>query len=307
MKRITSLLALLSLLAGCTSKETKTDGTIVTTIGMIADITRQIVGDKKEVVNLIPEGLDPHTHSPTKSEMDKVKQADLVLYNGLHLEAKFGQILEARAKQGLQTLAVAENLADVELLQAEGENDPHVWNDVLIWSKVAENITNKLAEIDPDNADHYRTNLKTLQNKLSKLNDYAIESIASIPQDKRVLVTAHDAFSYMARSYGLTVRGVQGISTDAEASPRDRKDLVEFLVEKQIPAVFVETSVNDKSIRSVIESCAAQNHQVTIGGKLYSDCMGEKGTPEGTYIGMINHNITTITNALGGQAEGFKE
>ena len=310
MKKFLPLLPALFLASSCTKKnseETQTDGTIVTTIGMIADVTREIAGDKQEVINLIGEGIDPHNHNPTKSEVDRIQKAGLVFYNGHFLEGQMGTLLEGRNKKGHPTIAVAEGLESVELIGDGNHPDPHLWMDVEIWSKVAENIGTQLTEFDPDNKDHYAQRFEEYRQSLAALHTDAIMALSTIPPDQRVLVTAHDAFSYLGRAYGLEVRGIQGISTESEAGTKDINDLVDFLVEKKIPAIFVESSVPQKSVRAVIEGAAAQGHIVKIGGELFSDAMGPKGSYEGTYIGMIDHNITTITNALGGAVpqEGF--
>jgi manganese/zinc/iron transport system substrate-binding protein len=309
MKKLLFLLPFLLLTASCTRKgEDKTDGSVVTTIGMIGDVTREIAGDKLEVINLIGEGVDPHTHKPLKSEMDRIQNAGLVLYNGHLLEGKMATLLEGREKQGKPVLAVAENLEDVEVIGGEGHPDPHLWMDASIWSKVAAKIADRLAEYDAENASHYQSRLIEYQKSLTDLHSYALRAFTTIPPGQRVLVTAHDAFSYLGRAYGIEVRGIQGISTESEAGTKDLSDLVDYLVEKKIPAIFVESSVSDKSVRAVIEGAAAQGHTVKIGGELYSDAMGAAGTYEGTYIGMIDHNITTITNALGGSVppKGFQ-
>ena len=304
MKKLLLLIPTLLSLGSCTDKEdlAKTDGTIVTTIGMIADVTREIAGDKQEVINLIGEGIDPHTHQPSKSEIDQLQKAGLVLYNGLFLEGKMGSILEARQKKGLPVTAVAEDLPKVELIGDGDHPDPHLWMDISIWSKVAEKISSRLSEFDAENASAYQERLTSYQQKLTDLSTYALMVFPSIPEKQRVLVTAHDAFSYLGRAYGIEVRGIQGISTESEAGTKDINDLVNFIVQNKIPAIFVESSVPQKSVDAVIEGAAQQGHTVKIGGKLFSDAMGPAGTYRGTYIGMMDHNITTIVNALGGSA-----
>jgi len=268
MKKLLFLLPTLFLANSCTKKDSEkaqTDGTIVTTIGMIADVTREIAGDKQEVMNLIGEGVDPHNHTPTKSEVDRIQKAGLVFYNGHLLEGKMGSLLDGRNKKGHPTFAVAEGLDMVELIGDENHPDPHLWMDVSIWTKVAENIGTQLTTFDPDHKDHYAERLEEYRKSLTDLHTYAMMALSTIPPDQRVLV-----------------------------------DLVDFLVAKKIPAIFVESSVPQKSVRAVIEGAAAEGHIVKIGGELFSDAMGPAGSYEGTYIGMMDHNITTITNALGG-------
>ncbi|MDA7868603.1 zinc ABC transporter substrate-binding protein [Akkermansiaceae bacterium] len=303
MKR-SLLLAPLLFLGACTNKDeaAKTDGTIVTTVGMIGDVTRQIAGDKQEVINIIGEGTDPHTYQPSKSEIDKIQKAGLVLYNGHFLEGKMGSILKSRAEQDNPVFAVAEGLDEVELIGDGDHPDPHLWMDLSIWSKVAGKIGDELAAFDPDNANQYQKQCQEYQEKLNALHTYALMVFPTIPQKQRVLVTAHDAFSYLGRAYGIEVRGIQGISTESEAGTKDINDLVSYLVENEIPAIFIESSVPEKSVKTVIEGAAEKGHTVKIGGKLFSDAMGPAGTYQGTYIGMMDHNITTIVNALGGSA-----
>jgi manganese/zinc/iron transport system substrate-binding protein len=301
MKNLFLLVSLL-LFGACSNKEeaAKTDGTVVTTIGMIADVSRQIAGDNQEIINLIGEGIDPHMHQPSKSEIDKIQKAGLVLYNGLFLEGKMGTILKSRADQGNPVSAVAEGI-DIQVI-GSSVPDPHLWMDVSIWSKVAKNIGDELATFDSKNADEYQKRREEYQKNLNDLHTYALMVFPTIPEKQRVLVTAHDAFSYLGRAYGIEVRGIQGISTESEAGTKDINDLVTYLVDNKIPAIFVESSVSEKSVKTVIEGAAEKGHTVKIGGELFSDAMGPAGTYQGTYIGMMDHNITTIVNALGGSA-----
>lgn len=310
MKRLLTLLGALALTSCIQKKEASTDGPtgptgpIVTTVGMISDVAREIVGGEREVINIIGEGTDPHVYKASKGDIDLIQSASLVLYNGLLLEGKMGSILDERETAH----AVGEDLKGVELIGGEGHSDPHLWMDVSIWSQVAGRIADEVSKLDPQNEAAYRKNLAAYQGRLAKLHSYALEALGSIPEDQRVLVTAHDAFSYLGRAYGLEVRGIQGISTESEAGLKEIEDLVSYFVDQKIPAIFVESSVSDKSVKSIIEGAAAQGHKVIIGGELYSDAMGEAGTYEGTYIGMIDHNVTVIARALGGSApeNGFQ-
>jgi manganese/zinc/iron transport system substrate-binding protein len=288
-------------------KETTTDGKYrtVVTVGMIADVVRQIAGDKTEVEGLIGEGVDPHLYKPTGSDVKKLQAADIVFYNGLMLEGKMGDVLVRVATSGKPVHAVTEKILESkDYVMSDGEEhyDPHVWMDVSGWIKASEVIGDSLASYDSPNADYYQENTREYIEQLKKLDDYARTTIASIPEEKRVLVTAHDAFNYLGRAYGLKVRGIQGLSTESEAGLKDIGDLVNFLVENKIPAVFVESSVSQKNIKALIEGARSKGHEVKIGGELYSDAMGPAGTYEGSYIGMIDHNVTTITRALGGEA-----
>ncbi|MBK1832942.1 metal ABC transporter solute-binding protein, Zn/Mn family [Roseibacillus ishigakijimensis] len=284
---------------------------ITATTGMIADITRQVVGGEEvaEVTNLIGEGIDPHAYKAARSDLLALQKADLVLYNGLLLEGKMGDTFSRLGESGKPVVAVAESVLQSTQgpLRDESDHpDPHVWMDVRLWMQAVETIATTLMKHDHAHADRYRENADRYLAELRQLDDYARTSLATIPQEQRVLVTAHDAFGYLARAYGIEVRGVQGLSTESEAGVRDIENLVLFLIDRKIPAIFVESSVSDQHVKALQEGARAQGHEVTIGGKLFSDAMGPAGTYEGTYVGMIDHNITTITRALGGQARGFR-
>ena len=278
---------------------------VTTTVGMIADIVARIAGDHAEVDGIIGQGVDPHLYKPTTSDVKKLQVAAVVFYNGLMLEGKMGDVLVKVARSGKPVHAVTETIlerGDYVLTNEAAHYDPHIWMDVVGWNLAVEVVAEALAEFDPTNAKAYQSNAENLTARLTALNDYASQAISSIPEHQRVLVTAHDAFSYMARAYGLEVRSIQGLSTESEAGVRDIEDLVTFLVEKSIPAIFVESSVSDKNVRALIEGARARGHDIRIGGELFSDAMGAVGTYEGTYVGMIDHNVTTITRALGGEA-----
>ncbi|MEM9283687.1 MAG: zinc ABC transporter substrate-binding protein [Verrucomicrobiota bacterium] len=278
---------------------------ITATVGMIADIVREIAGDKASVEGIIGEGVDPHLYKPTSADVKQLQDADVVFYNGLSLEGKMGDVLVRLARTGKPVYAVTEEIlgeSDYILTDEEDHQDPHVWMDVKGWMKAVNVVAKALAEFDSANADFYQSNATTYLETLAALDDYARKSISSIPKKQRVLVTAHDAFGYMARAYGLEVKGVQGMSTESEAGVKDVEDLVAYLVQKKIPAVFIESSVSDKNVKALIEGAKAKEHDVVIGGELFSDAMGPAGTYEGTYLGMIDHNVTTIANALGGEA-----
>ncbi|NBB80609.1 MAG: zinc ABC transporter solute-binding protein [Verrucomicrobia bacterium] len=283
---------------------------VVGTVGMITDVVRNVVGEHAGVEGLIGEGVDPHLYKPTRKDVVTLNQADVVFYNGLRLEGAMTDVLNRLAETGKPVRAVTEAILDESdyLLETEdgsAHTDPHVWMDVAGWMRALPVIVDTLSAFDPENADVYQRNAEVYLEKLRGLDAYAKEAIATIPPEKRVLVTAHDAFQYFGRAYGLEVRGIQGISTESEAGVRDLEELIDFIVERELPAVFVESSVGDKNVRALIEGARARGHTVQIGGTLYSDAMGPGGTYEGTYIGMIDHNVTTITRALGGEAPGF--
>ncbi|MCB9872987.1 MAG: zinc ABC transporter substrate-binding protein [Planctomycetaceae bacterium] len=278
---------------------------IVTTCGMVTDIVRQVAGDKATVTGLMGEGVDPHLYKPTRNDVRELMGADVVFYSGLMLEGRMGDNFISLARSGKPVYPITEEI-DPDFLREppefEGHFDPHVWMDVSAWSECVALIAKVLGEYDTANADFYLTNAISYRDELAKLDEYAKKSIATIPEDRRVLVTAHDAFGYFARAYKIEVRSVQGLSTESEASVQDINNLVNFIVAKKIPAIFVESSVSEKNVRAIIEGAAQQNWEVTIGGELFSDAMGKPGTYEGTYLGMIDHNVTIITRALGGEA-----
>lgn len=277
---------------------------VTTTVGMITDIVRQVAGERAVVTGIMREGVDPHLYKPTRGDVVALTRADVVFYNGLMLEGKMIDVLVKVARSGKPVYAVTELLEGGDYVMTDDADhyDPHVWMDVRGWIHAVGAVAKALGEYDPDGAAVYRANADRYTAELTRLDAYARESIASIPEARRVLVTAHDAFGYFGRAYGIQVRAIQGISTESEAGVRDINQLVGFLAERGIGAVFVETSVADKNVRALIEGARARGHAVDIGGTLFSDAMGSPGTYEGTYIGMIDHNVTTITRALGGKA-----
>ncbi len=275
------------------------------TVAMIADVLANVAGDKAQVRGIIGEGVDPHLYKPTSSDVKRLQASDIVFYNGLNLEGKMGDILVRLATSGKPVTAVTETLIESSgyVISDDSQHyDPHVWMDVSGWIQATEVTCKALQTFDSANAEYYAKNATNYNARLKKLHQYGKTAFASIPEKSRVLVTAHDAFTYMGRAYGIKVRGIQGISTESEAGLKDINDLVDFLVEHSIPAVFVESSVSQKNIRALIEGAKAKGHDVKIGGELFSDAMGETGTYEGTYEGMLDHNITTIVRSLGGEA-----
>ncbi|MGC6456554.1 MAG: metal ABC transporter solute-binding protein, Zn/Mn family [Coraliomargaritaceae bacterium] len=312
---------LLVLITSCTpvdsAKESSghsTPARIVCTTGMIGDVVSSIVGDRADVITLLGAGVDPHLYKPTRANVVELSKADLVFYNGLHLEGKMSEVLSGLGAKGKTVVAVAElalekrpDLVVAEADVVNGEKDPHLWMSVEAWMYVVEVISDTLSAWEPEQSFTYEANALAYLERLRLLHRYASKSLATIPEKQRVLVTAHDAFGYLGEAYGIEVRGIQGLSTESEAGLRDLEDLVENIVERSIPAVFVETSVADKNVRALVEGAASRGSKVEIGGSLFSDAMGATGTYTGTYIGMIDHNVTTITNALGGHAAGFRK
>ncbi len=302
-------LCLLALLAGCAKApdspaETTTLPRVVCTIAMIADVAREIAGDRAEVVALMGPGIDPHLYAPTRTDIQAILSADLVLYNGLHLEGKMTDLFERAATSGRTIVPIAEHIDPTLLLVPDeggaGQHDPHLWMDPSIWVLTIDIVRDGLSDLDPTHADEFAARAETYRAQLDELHTYAQRVLESVPEDRRVLVTAHDAFSYFGRRYGFEVVVIQGISTESEAGIHDIERIVTLLVKRKIPSVFVESTVSERNIRALIEGATAQGHTVTIGGNLFSDAMGEPGTYEGTYLGMIVHNITIIARALGG-------
>jgi len=278
----------------------------VATVGMIADIVREVAGDRAEVEGMIGEGVDPHLYKPTRRDVVMLSKADIIFYNGLMLEGKMGDVLVRMARKGKPVYAVTEEIldqGDYVITDEENHFDPHVWMDVQGWMRAVSVVEKALSAYDPEGADVYSSNANDYRGKLEALDAYAKRVIGSIPESQRVLVTAHDAFGYLGRAYGLEVRGIQGLSTESEAGVQDIETLISFLIENKIPAVFVESSVADKNVRALVEGAKAKGHDLKIGGELFSDAMGPTGSYEGTYIGMIDHNVTTIASALGGEVD----
>jgi manganese/zinc/iron transport system substrate-binding protein len=285
---------------------------IISTTGMVHDIVSRVAGDRGEVKALMGAGVDPHLYKPTRGDVQAILKSDMVFYSGLMLEGRMGDALVKVARSGKPVHAVTELIPDEYLLEPEGmpgHSDPHVWGDPKAWARCGQAVGEALAAYDPSSAELYNARARELTAELLLLDRYAREVIATIPRENRILVTAHDAFNYFGRAYGLEVMGIQGISTESEAGLADLRKLVDLVCERKIPAVFVETSVSDKNVRALVEGAKARGHEVTIGGELFSDAMGQENTWEGTYPGMIDHNATTIARALRGKPPvgGFRE
>ncbi|MEZ6145145.1 MAG: zinc ABC transporter substrate-binding protein [Planctomycetaceae bacterium] len=278
---------------------------IVCTTGMVADIVTQVAGDRAEVTALMAEGVDPHLYVPTRSDVVRMQEADIIFYSGLRLEGAMQKTFETLSGNGRPVYAVTAEIPQNDLLAPpnfEGHPDPHVWNDVKLWSQAVAFVAARLEAYDTTNAEEYRANAEAYRQQLNALDTYVREVIGTIPEAQRYLVTAHDAFEYFSRSYGIPVESVQGITTESEAGVDDINRLVDLLVTKKVPAIFVESSVNAANIQAVINGAQSRGWKVKNGGTLFSDAMGAEGTYEGTYLGMIDHNATTITLALGGVA-----
>lgn len=293
-------LATIFLLTACQPGTPQKPGTlrIVTTTGMLKDALTAIGGSNTEVEGLMGPGVDPHLYKATPADLQRLREADVVMYHGLHLEGKMAEVMQKLGRTKT-VVAVAESIPEAQLIEvADGQYDPHIWFDVSLWAQALEFAASELARIDPDHAAAYRQNYADYRARLDSLHARTKAQLATVPAENRVLITAHDAFAYFGRAYEVEVRGLQGISTVAEYGLRDVSDLVKFISQRKIKAVFVESSVPPKSLEAVVEGCKQAGHDVRIGGSLYSDAMGQAGTPEGTYIGMVNANVSAIVNAL---------
>jgi len=270
---------------------------IVTTTGMVADLVRNIGGTRVSVVSLMGTGVDPHLYKATQGDLRRLVDADIIIYNGLHLEGKMQDIFDKMAKKK-PVFAVTKNLTPSDVMKAGDLYDPHIWFDVALWKKAGQTVFQELSKIDSANASYYEDRTIKYLIELDLLDKWVKEQIKSIPKNQRMLITAHDAFGYFGRAYDIEVRGLQGISTASEFGLNDIKRLKEVIVERNIKAVFVESSVPKKFLQSLVAGVKAEGGNLRIGGELYSDAMGLKGTPEGTYIGMVRHNVNTIIDAL---------
>lgn len=276
---------------------------IVATTGMVADLVHHIAGPRGEVVGLMGEGVDPHLFKPTVNDVKQLARADVIVYNGFSLEGRLEATLERLRLHGRRVVAVTGGLSESDRIDVGGtdsHSDPHVWMDVGLWRRCAEHVTRWFCEFDPAHRDEYLARGAAYAAQLAELDAYVRRMIGSIPERQRVLVTAHDAFHYFSRAYGIPVRSAQGISTESEPGVHDINALVDYLVERQIRAIFVETSVSESNLRAILEGARSRGWRVAIGGELFSDAMGPLGTYEGTYVGMMDHNATTIAAALGG-------
>jgi manganese/zinc/iron transport system substrate-binding protein len=291
------------ILSGCGAavSETTNDKVVVTTtIGQIGDAVKNIGGEHVEVHSLMGPGVDPHLYKAKQSDIGKLQEADIIFYSGLHLEGKMLEIFE-KMNEEKPTYAIADSIPKEKLRKDAANNtamDPHVWFDIDLWKIALKQVRDGLIEIDPQNKEEYIRNTEKYFSELDELKSYAEKEMSMIPEEQRVLVTAHDAFNYFGAKYDLQVLGLQGLSTDAEYGLRDVQSLVNTLVDRNIKAVFVESSISEKSINAVIAGAKDKGHEVSIGGELFSDAMGKEGTDEGTYIGMYRHNVDTIVDAL---------
>lgn len=306
---VSILLAILpfATVAGCAESETRTAQdnrpSVVVTTAMIGDVVKAVAGDHANVSVLVGPGVDPHQFRATRSHTALIASADLVIANGLMLEAKLLDSLE-RSTSSDKLLFVGEAI-DPSLLLYEDQTDqpdPHLWMDPLRWAEIVPLIEERLGQLMPEHSERFRENAAAYTAELDELHRYAAQVLGSIPDEQRLLVTAHDAFGYLADRYDIQVEGIQGLSTESEAGLNRIEELVSTLVSRKVRAVFIESSVTDRNIMSLLQGGAARGHEVVIGGELFSDAMGPPDTYEGTYIGMIDHNVTVIAQSLGGEA-----
>lgn len=274
---------------------------VVCTTGMVGDLVRQVGGDRVKVTTLMIEGVDPHLFKPTRDDVARILKADLVFYSGLHLEGRMEETFEKLSSKGKSITPVTSEIPEALLLKEGAVVDPHVWMNPALWASCTKTVSDSLGKKDPEGAAIYTANATRYATQLQSLETTLRSLIATIPDDQRVLITAHDAFQYFAKATGLTVMSIQGLSSSSEAGVADINRLVDAIVTHRIPAVFVESTLSEKNIRAVMEGTASRGFEVKLGGMLFADSMGKAGTPEGTYIGMIEHNVTTITQALGGR------
>lgn len=270
----------------------------VCTTGMVADVVRRVGGQWLTVEQMMGEGVDPHLFKATPDTIASLANADAVFYSGLHLEGRMAESFENMAERQ-PVVAVTSSIPVERLISVgSGSYDPHVWFDVELWSGTIESVRTFLGEFDPVHRTDFDTNAAAYLTELKALDTECRKQLEAIPKDSRVLVTAHDAFHYFGRAYGVEVKAIQGVSTDTEAGLREINALVDFIVARKIKAVFIEASVNDRNVRNLVEGCRSKGHEVKIGGELFSDSMGAPGTSEGTYAGMIHHNVQVIASAL---------
>lgn len=298
------LLILPLALAGCgeTGSQARREGPlrIVTTTSIIADVARRIVGEHAQVEALMGPGVDPHLYKASESDVRRLSEADLILYNGLHLEGKMGDILTKMARSR-PVVAVSEDIPQEQLREPPefaGQYDPHVWFDVSLWATTLQPMVRELSALAPEHAKELEANAAALGKELQDLDTWVEQQIETIPPQQRVLVTAHDAFGYFGRRYGMEVVGLQGISTLSEAGLKDVERVVNLVIDRGVKAIFVESSVPRRSIEAVQAAVRSRGREVEIGGQLYSDSLGAASSPAGTYPGMVRANVETIVNAL---------
>jgi manganese/zinc/iron transport system substrate-binding protein len=278
---------------------------VVCTTGMVAEMVRRVGGENVQVEALMGPGIDPHLYSPVPSDVRKLAEADIVFYSGLHLEGRMATtfVQMARNKAAYAVTEGLETRKDERLREPPdfgGLYDPHVWHDPAMWADCAKDVGDMMAEFDPQHAEAYRHHAAEYEAELKSLDEYCRQEIEKIPKENRVLITAHDAFGYFGKTYGIEVHGLKGVSTEEEKDLKRQQEIVEMIVKRKVPAVFVESAVAPKAVEAIVEPCKALGWDVKIGGLLYADALGPAGTPDETYAGMLKANVRTIVEALGG-------
>ena len=301
------LIGLVMLLSACqagpNSNHIDDDGklNVVTTIAQIAEPLSVIGGDLISVTSLMGPGVDPHLHKATTGDIAKLEKSDVIFYNGLHLEANLLEVFHEMGKSK-SVVAIGEAVEEARLLKDEtGAKDPHIWFDIELWKTALGAAVDELIVNLPEHKEQLEASRDQYFSQLDQLKDESKQKLMQIPSEKRILVTAHDAFGYFGAANGVSVIGLQGLSTEDEIGLSDIENTIEILMEHQVPAVFIESSINPDSINAVIEGAKQNGLDVQLGGELFSDAMGAAGTPEGTYIGMYAHNVETISKALAGK------
>jgi manganese/zinc/iron transport system substrate-binding protein len=302
MKKIITILCVILLFTSCTDKKKTTNGKlhIVTTTSMITDLVRNIGGDSVNVQGLMGTGVDPHLYKASEGDVSKLSNADVVFYSGLHLEGKLVDVFEKMGRN-TNTIALAEVLDKNTLIGSEyfaSSFDPHIWFNIQYWKQLTIYLTSELSRLDPNNSTFFEKNKSVYLEQLDTLEEEILKTIATLPEEKRILVTAHDAFNYFGEAYGFEVVGLQGLSTATEAGVQDVQNLAKLIIDKKVQAIFVETSVPKRTIEALKQAVLSKGFEVEIGGTLYSDALGNKGTDEGTYLGMFRYNVNTIVEAL---------
>lgn len=285
---------------GGEQEQNKNGFKIVCTTGMIGDLVANIAGERATVVSLMGPGIDPHYYKATQGDLGKLSSADVIFYNGLFLEGKMEDIFEKMARSKT-VVAVSKNIPETRLRKpegAQGEHDPHIWFDVALWAETIDTVVDVLSKSDPMGKDLFVKNGTRYKKELMDLDAWVKTEMLTIPKQQRVLITAHDAFGYFGLAYAIAVRGLQGVSTVAEYGVNDVSQLVQFIVENKVKAIFVESSVPERSINAVREGCQARGWDVVVGGTLYSDAMGATGSGADTYVGMVRANVNAIVKGL---------
>ncbi|MDN6281148.1 MAG: zinc ABC transporter substrate-binding protein [Psychroflexus sp.] len=302
MRKTLLLIFCLGLFLSCQNSEKKKSEkvNVVTTTTMITDLVRNIGGDSVSVQGLMGSGVDPHLYKASEGDVSKLTSADVVFYSGLHLEGKLVDVFKKMGRSS-NTIALAEVLDKKDLIgsdQFASSFDPHIWFDIDYWKQITVYLTEQLSEEDPESAEFYEKNKEAYLKKLNTLEDEVHDIIAELPEEKRILVTAHDAFSYFGKAYGFEVVGLQGLSTATEAGVQDVQKLAKLIIDKEVKAIFIESSVPKRTIEALQQAVRSKGYDVQIGGTLYSDALGSPGTEEGTYMGMFKFNVKTIIKAL---------